>query len=62
MSQGLFLWAVSLLIPHPDTGEEMYFEMELPPKFEKFSSQQHKRWEKLSSGNAFSPLAESHQS
>lgn len=45
--QGLFLWATSLSLPHPVTGQAMSFEMDLPSKFEKFATGQHQRWIKL---------------
>ena len=50
--KGLFLCATDLTFSHPVTGEKLYFQIEMPQKFEKFMAGEEKRFFKADSSQA----------
>ena len=50
--KGLFLCATELTFNHPASGEKLHFQIETPPKFEKFLEGEKKRFYKADSSQA----------
>jgi RluA family pseudouridine synthase len=44
--KGLFLWAVSLSLPHPLTGERVEVQIDAPSKYRSFMARSQRRWER----------------